>query len=135
MILLTKYDAYDTEYEEDDCLIVEEDLHDILYNMFSNHPHVIFEGNLGLWDGPHHVKAEVNKMDTAFNMITDQDVFEVWYVDKEQDISELQRYSEQWSMHINTGCVLVKQWHHDGCNLITIKPSDAEAFTPEDVGL
>lgn len=134
MQLLLKYDPYDTDYSEDDWMLIEDDLDCILDKIFDRYEGLEFTGNLGLWDGPHPVEAKAWNIDTAKRLILDQDVIELWYIDDEADVSEIQRYSGQWSMHISKGCMLLKQWHHDGCNILMIKPiGKKNEFSIEDV--
>lgn len=138
MQLLLKYDPYDTDYSEDDWMLIEDDLECMLERIFDKYDGIQFEGNLGLWNGPHPVEAKVWDIRKAKNIILDQDVIELWYVDEDQNVSELQRYSGQWSMHVEKGCMLLKQWHHDGCNILVLRPIGKETdmvFSPEEVGL
>ena len=138
MQLLLKYDPYDTDYSEDDWMLIEDDLEYILERIFDKYDGIQFTGNLGLWNGPHPVEAKIWDIKKAKDLILDQDVIELWYMDDEADVSEIQRYSGQWKMHADKGCMLLKQWHHDGCNILTIRPIGKElnmTFSPEEVGI
>jgi hypothetical protein len=138
MQLLLKYDAYDDEYPEDQYIEVDNELDILLERIFERYEGIQFEGYLGRWDGPQAVEAKTWNINTAKRIIVNHDIFELWYADDDTDVSELQRYSEQWSMHVEKGCMLLKQWHHDGCNILALKPLGEKlnmTFAPEEVGI
>ena len=110
--------------DRDEFDFVMEDLEALYNRMMKNHPGILITGRLGRWDGPHDIfPVKAFSFDDFMKMFnSDIRAFEIYFVDEEQDVSELQRYSAQWSTSAPNNSVLVKAWHHDGCNIFVLRP-------------
>lgn len=135
MRTLLKYDCFeDDEFEGE---YISDYLDDIAEKIFSKHDTLVIQGNIGRWDGPQPVTFFLHYPKDFKRFISSQDSFEICFADNDETISELQRYSEQWSFDADQGALIVKQWHHDGCNIFSIFPKNKKgtcgAFTLEEV--
>ena len=103
---------------------IVEDLEALYNRMMKDHPGILITGRLGRWDGPHDIPPMKAFSFEDFMKLFDKDIraFEICFVDEEQDVSELQRYSAQWSTSAPRNSVIVKAWHHDGCNIFVLRP-------------
>ena len=110
--------------DRDEFDFVLEDLEALYNRMMNNHPGILITGRLGRWDGPHDIFPMKAFSFDDFMKMFDKDIraFEIYFVDEEQDVSELQRYSAQWKTSAPNNSVLVKAWHHDGCNIFVLRP-------------
>lgn len=110
--------------DRDEFDFVNEDLEALYNRMMENHPGILITGRLGRWDGPHDIFPMKAFSFNDFMEMFDKDIraFEIYFVDEEQDVSELQRYSAQWKTSAPKNSVLVKAWHHDGCNIFVLRP-------------
>ena len=111
-----KYDGVD----EADSL--SDDLDVIIERMFMIGDVIFVHGYLGLWDGPSRIDTTITTEKGLRRMICAGDEFELDFADDEEDASELQRYSNQWSVETIKGSIVLKQWHHDGCNILMMVP-------------
>ena len=139
--LLAKYDPYDVEDDWDAEAQAEnfsEDLSCIIGSIFSNYDKVYIKGAVGRWDGPHWGEIIIDDPKELREFICNEDIIELSLIDDEEDedVSELQRYSSQWSLNAQKGDMIIKQWHHDGCNIFIMKPMkgiNRLEFRPEDL--
>lgn len=116
---------------DDDCIadryeydLIDEDLESLFHMMMKGYHGIMITGRLGLWDGPHDIFPFKAHDFEDFMKVFDKDTraFEISYVDEDQDVSELQRYSAQWKTRALKGSIMVKTWHHDGCNIFMLNP-------------
>lgn len=103
---------------------VMEDLEALYNRMMKDHPGILITGRLGLWDGPHDIFPMKAFSFEDFMKMFNSDIvaFEMNFVEDDEDVSELQRYSSQWKISAPKNSVLVKAWHHDGCNIFVLRP-------------
>lgn len=139
--LLAKYDPYEVEDEWDAEAQAEnfsEDLSCIIDMIFNNYDKVYIRGAVGGWDGPSWGEIQIDDPKKLRNFICQEDIIELSFIDDSEDecISELQRYSGQWSLNAKKGDMIIKQWHHDGCNIFIMRPMkgiDRLEFRSEDL--
>ena len=131
MKTLVEYDPTEDDgtYWED----IENELASLAHRIFKRYKNILVEGNIGRWDGPMPVQAKVHDEATLIRIITSTDTFTIEFADEDVNVSELQRYSSQWYIPVETGDIVVKQWHHDGCNILIVKPDADKKFAPEEV--
>ncbi len=108
-------------YEYD---LINEDLKALYNRMMDGFNGIMITGCLGLWDGPHDIMPVRAETFDDFMKMFDKDIraFEISLVDEDTDVSELQRYSAQWKRSARKGSIVVKAWHHDGCNIFVLYP-------------
>lgn len=121
---------YNNEYRWED---VENELASLAHRIFKHHKAVFVEGNIGRWDGPMPVQAKITDEASLIRIITMTDTFSIEFADEAVNVSELQRYSSQWYIPVEVGDLVVKQWHHDGCNILIIKPETEGGFKLKDI--
>lgn len=113
------------DYNGDDYDLLTERVDGIVSSLFVyGDDKVRVSGYFGLYNGPKGLDVVVEDEAQLRRFICSQDEFELDFIEEDISISELQRYSQQWSMDVEAGCVLLKQWHHDGCNIFMLQPLD-----------
>ena len=141
--LLTKYDPYDVP-DNGDMFDLEyagemfsEDLSCIIDHIFEHYDSVFIRGSVGRWDGPSYGELILTKPEDLKRFICDAcDIIEISLVEEDEEVSEIQRFSHQWSLSAKKGEILIEQWHHDGCNMFLMRPmknKKRSIFKPEDL--
>ncbi len=123
---LFEYDSYD---DMDKDLEIER-LHEMCTNIIAEYGHVAKYGFFGAWDGPKYGGSFIDTPEVLFGHIT-QDftvpmVIELKYIDEDDSVAEIQRYSHMTSLDVKAGSLLLLQHHHDGCNQYIIRAVDGK---------
>ena len=119
--------SYDSYLEEDYDNEIEH-LHEICTNIIAEYGTVVKYGFFGAWDGPKYGGSFIDTPELLFGHIT-QDftvpmAIELKYIDEDDSIAEIQRYSHMTSLDVEAGSLLLLQHHHDGCNQYIIRAVD-----------
>lgn len=118
------YDPYlDKDYEDE-----IEHLHEICMNIIAEYGTVVKYGFFGAWDGPKYGGSFISDPKILFGHIT-QDftvpmAIELRYIDEDDSVAEIQRYSHMTSLDVQAGSLLLLQHHHDRCNQYIIRAVD-----------
>lgn len=82
-------------------------------------------GYFGTWCGPEYGGSFIDDLKNLRGHIC-QDFtipmsYELSYTDCDTIIAPTQRYCESTSISIPAGSLILKQWHHDGCNVYFLR--------------
>ena len=115
------------EYDdgESDADFVWDELTEICEDIMKNHKKVVKWGFFGTWNGAEPGGSIITDMKTLRGHIC-QDFsrpmsFSLEYADEGEVIEPMQRYCSSTKLEIPKGSLILKQWHHDGCNVYYIR--------------
>lgn len=123
MRTLLKWSAFDEHDDPDfeaECIRDETDR--FVKHLFSLFNSFIMYVTIGRWDGPYDETVIISDEEQMKRLILQFDVFELTFEDEDVHIGEIQRYTKQWKRFVKKGTVVLRGWHHDGCNIYQIKP-------------
>ena len=101
---------------------------EICTDIIAEYGTVVKYGYFGAWDGPQYGGSFIDTPELLFGHIT-QDFcvpmdIELLYADKDESVSEIQRYCSMTPMDVKAGSLVLLQHHHDGCNQYIIRAVD-----------
>ena len=104
----------------------KEYLTDMCKNLIFKYGTIAKYGFFGAWNGPQGGGSLITDAKTLYGHITQdfsmQMSWDLSYVDKAMRMQEIQRYSYPVPIDVPAGSLLLRQWHHDGCNCYILRP-------------
>lgn len=123
MITLLKWNAND-EHEDPDfeaeCIRDETDK--FVKHLFSLFNSFILYVTVGMWDGPCDEIVFISNEEQMKRLILQFDIFEVTFENEDIYLGGGSGYSKAWRRFAKKGTVVLRGWHHDGCNIYQIRP-------------
>lgn len=131
---LFTYDPYLADEDIDLVEMATDDLFEICKRLIDEYKTVVKYGFFGAWDGPKFGGAFITDPKILYGHITQEFrvpmYIELMYTDKDDTVSEIQRYCGSTELEVPVGSLVLLQHHHDGCNQYIIRPSpNEEEFT------
>ena len=116
-------------YDDDDGVwteLMDDYLHQICSGLILKYGTIAKYGFFGAWDGPKGGGSLITSTKDLYGHIT-QDFsipmsWDLSYADESERMEELQRYSYPVPIDIPAGSLILRQWHHDGCNCYVLRP-------------
>ena len=110
---------------EDECQMVWDRLTEICEDIFKKMDKVVKWGFFGTWNGPQFGGSFITTPEVLRGHIC-QDFtrpmsFELSYTDEEIEVEPTQRYYGSTALKIPANSLILKQWHHDGCNVYYLR--------------
>lgn len=109
----------------EDSELAWDNLTDICNEIIAKNKKLTKWGFFGTWCGPEYGGSFIETLQFLRGHIC-QDFtipisFELSYTDCDTIIAPTQRYCEPTSISIPAGSLILKQWHHDGCNVYFLR--------------
>lgn len=115
------------EYDdgESDADFVWDMLTELCEEIMEKHPKIVKWGFFGTWNGPEYGGSIITNVETLRGHIC-QDFsrpmsFSLEYADEDEVIEPTQRYCSPTKLEIPKGSLILRQWHHDGCNVYYLR--------------
>lgn len=117
-------------YDDDDpdgwAMYQDEWLDDFCNNLIKKYGTIAKYGFFGGWDGPQFGGSLLTGAKILKGHIT-QDFrvrmsWDLSYIEEPEEVREIQRYCTPTMLTVPPKSILLRQWHHDGCNCYIIRP-------------
>jgi len=118
--------SYDNDMPEDWDDSMTDALTRICEKLIEKYGTIAKYGFFGTWDGPRYGGSLIDDakelrghicQDFTVNMS-----WELVYAGEQENIEEIQRYCSPTLLAIPPKSILLRQWHHDGCNCYILRP-------------
>lgn len=118
--------SYDNDMPDDWDGLMDDALTRICENIIQKYGTIAKYGFFGAWDGPRYGGSLISDakelrghicQDFTVNMS-----WELAYACESENVEEIQRYCSPTMLAIPPKSILLRQWHHDGCNHYILRP-------------
>lgn len=118
--------SYDDDMPDDWDDSMTDALTRICENIIQKYGTIAKYGFFGTWDGPMYGGTLIDDSKLLRGHICQDFMlsmsFELAYFDKEEVVGTMQRYSPTTVFTVPPKSILLRQWHHDGCNHYILRP-------------